>query len=135
MDVVLPPAGHAAALWSGLIVVLMLALSLLVVRQRRRHGVLIGDEGVPELIRAVRAFGNAAEYAPVGLGALAVLAVAGASAAVVHGVGFLLFFGRLAHAWGLSRSAGASLGRTVGTVLTWLAFVAAAALLLFYSVP
>jgi uncharacterized membrane protein YecN with MAPEG domain len=135
MDVVVPPASHAAALWAGLILILMLVLAVLVVRQRQRHNVLIGDDGVPELVRAVRAFGNATEYAPAGIAALAILAVVGANPVVVNAVGALLFLGRLAHAWGLSRNAGSSIGRLSGTVLTWLAFLVAGALLLFYSVP
>ena len=135
MDVVAPPASHAAALWSGLMLILMLILAVLVTRQRQRHNVLIGDDGVPELVRAVRAFGNAIEYAPAGMAALAILAVVGANPLVVHGVGALLFFGRIAHAWGLSRSVGVSIGRLTGTIATWLAFLIAGALLLFYSVP
>lgn len=135
MDVVVPPASHAAALWAGLILLLMLVLGILVTRQRQRHNVLIGDEGVPELVRAVRAFGNAAEYAPAGIAALALLALVGANALLVHAVGALMLFGRIAHAWGLSRNAGTSIGRLSGTILTWLAFLIAGALLLFYSVP
>ena len=57
-------SGHAAALWVGLHLILLLVLSLLVVRQRRRHKVALGDGGVPELAQAIRAFGNATEYVP-----------------------------------------------------------------------
>ena len=135
MDVVVPPAGHAAALWAGLMLLLMLILAVLVTRQRQRHNVLTGDEGIDELTRAVRAFGNATEYAPAGVAALALLAVVGANPIVVNGVGALLFLGRLAHAIGLSRTVGASIGRLVGTLMTWLALLVAGALLLFYSVP
>jgi uncharacterized membrane protein YecN with MAPEG domain len=113
----------------------MLGLAVLVVRQRRRHNVLIGDDGVAELIQAQRAFGNAAEYIPAGIGALAILAIAGAHPFLVNGVGGILFSGRVAHAWGLSTSPGASIARSSGIVLTWLAFLVAGALLLFYSVP
>jgi uncharacterized membrane protein YecN with MAPEG domain len=135
MDVVVPPASHAAALWAGLILLLMLVLAVLTTRQRQRHNVLIGDGGVDELVRAVRAFGNATEYAPAGMAALALLAVTGANALLVHGVGALLFLGRVAHAWGLSRSVGVSAGRLAGTVMTWLALLIAGALLIFYAVP
>ncbi|HWT50636.1 MAG TPA: MAPEG family protein, partial [Caulobacter sp.] len=72
-------SGHAAALWAGLHLFLLLTLSLLVVRLRQKHKVALGDEGIPELARAIRAFGNASEYVPTGIAALAVLAVAGAS--------------------------------------------------------
>lgn len=126
-------AGRAAALWAGLHMVVLLVLSGLVVRERRRHGVVIGDAGVPELLRAQRAFGNAVEYVAPGLASLAVLAVAGAPAIVVHVIGGCLFLGRVAHGVGLSLSAGASIGRTAGMALTWIAWIAAAAALLLYG--
>ena len=134
MESVVTPAAHAASLWVGLSLLLLLVLSALVVRQRQRHKVMIGDEGVPELLRARRAFGNATEYVPAGIGALVTLAMVGAPAAVVHGVGVVLFLGRIAHAWGISVSTGPSLGRTAGTLLTWLALLFAGALLVVYAV-
>ena len=79
METVVTPSAHAAALWVGLHLLLLLVLSVLVVRQRQRHRVLIGDEGVPELLRARRAFGNATEYVPAAIAGLAVLAVVDAS--------------------------------------------------------
>ena len=134
MDTVVSPAAHAAALWVALNLLLLLVLAVLVTRQRQRHRVLIGDDGVPELVRASRAFGNASEYIPAGMGALALLALVGAPPIVVHGIGLLLFLGRLAHAWGLSLNAGVSIGRTVGSILTWLSYLAAAVILLFYAI-
>jgi uncharacterized membrane protein YecN with MAPEG domain len=134
MDTVVTPSAHAAALWVGLHLLLLLVLSVLVVRQRQRHRVMIGDEGVPELLRARRAFGNAAEYVPAGMAALGMLALVGAASPVVHGVGAVLFVGRLAHGWGISTSAGPTIGRTVGTIMTWLAFLFSGALLLFYAI-
>ena len=132
MDVM--PAAHAAAFWVGLHLILLLVLSLLVVRQRRRHRVELGDADIPALTQAIRAFGNATEYVPSGLVALAVLALAGAPPLVIHPVGVVLFVGRLAHAVGLSRSGAATLPRAVGVVLTWLAYILAAVALLFYAI-
>jgi uncharacterized membrane protein YecN with MAPEG domain len=128
-------SAHAAALWAGLHLILLLVLSVLVTRQRRKHGVASGDGGVPELSRAIRAFGNAAEYVPTALAALAILALNGASPLLVHPLGFLLFAGRILHGFGLSRSGGPSWFRTVGALATWVAYVAAAAALLFYAIP
>ena len=135
MDMVISPASHAAALWAGLMLLLMLVLSVLVVRQRQRHGVLIGDGGVPQLQQAIRAFGNAAEYIPAGIALLALLGMVGAHPLVVHAVGLLLLIGRLGHAWGISTNLGTTIGRAGGMMLTWLAFLIGGALLLFYSVP
>jgi hypothetical protein len=130
------PSAHAAALWVGLHLILLLVLSVLVVRQRRRHQVALGDADIPELARAVRAFGNATEYVPGGLIAIAVLAmVAGNQPMVVHVVGLVLFVGRVSHAVGLSRSGGSSLLRSAGIIATWLAYILAGVALIFYAIP
>jgi uncharacterized protein len=127
-------SGHAAALWVGLHLFLLLTLSSLVVRERRKHGVELGDGGVPELTRAIRAFGNATEYVPSGLAAIVVLALLGAPPFIIHIAGGLLFCGRLVHAFGLFTSSAASPPRAIGIVLTWLAYVFAGVALLFYAI-
>jgi uncharacterized membrane protein YecN with MAPEG domain len=127
-------SAHAAALWAGLHLILLLVLSVMVVRLRQKHKIALGDEGIPELARAIRAFGNAAEYVPAGIGAIAVLAVAGASALTIHIIGVLLFAGRLLHAIALSNSGGTSLGRAIGIILTWVAYIFAAVTLLFFAI-
>jgi uncharacterized membrane protein YecN with MAPEG domain len=129
------PSAHAAALWVGLHLILLLVLSVLVVRQRRAHGVVLGDADIPELTLAVRAFGNATEYVPGGLVAIAVLAMVSASPLIVHAVGLTLFVGRAAHAVGLSRSGGSSVLRSAGVTLTWLAYILGGAALIFYAIP
>lgn len=127
-------SGHAAALWVGLHLILLLVLSLLVVRQRRKHKIALGDGGVPELAQAIRAFGNATEYVPAALIGIAVLAMVEAQPLAVHVTGFLLFAGRVLHGFGLSRSGGASLARAIGVTMTWLAYVFASVALLFYAI-
>ena len=99
------PAGQAAALWAGLNLLVMLILSVLVVRQRRKHRVAAGDGGVPELLQAQRAFGNASEYIPTAVAGLVALAVAGAPPAAIHITGAVLLIGRIAHAVAFSASA------------------------------
>lgn len=128
-------SGHAAALWAGLNIVLLLALSLLVVRQRQKHKVALGDEGVPELAQAIRAFGNATEYVPAAMVGLAVLALVQAPPLAVHVAGLALFAGRVSHAIGLSASGGTSFPRAIGIVLTWVAYVFLGVALLFYALP
>jgi uncharacterized membrane protein YecN with MAPEG domain len=129
------PAAHAAALWAGLNLILLLVLSVRVVRLRRRHGIEFGDGERADLALAVRAFGNATEYVPAAIGAIAVLALVGAPVLLVHAAGLLLFAGRLSHAFGLSRSGEASIPRATGIVLTWLAYILTAVALIFYAVP
>lgn len=116
------------ALYAGLNALIALALAVLVVRQRLRHEVGIGDGGHPALAQAQRAHANNAEYVPIVLILLGVLEANGAPAALLEGLGTALTLGRLAHGWGLSRAAGRSPGRAVGMVLTWGAMGIAAAL-------
>lgn len=129
------PSVHAAALWVGLHLILLLVLSMLVVRQRRRHQIELGHGDIPELNRAIRAFGNATEYVPAGLAAVLVLALAGAPILVIHAMGLTLLVGRIAHAIGLSRSSAASLPRAAGLMITWLAYILGAVALLFFAIP
>jgi uncharacterized protein len=128
-------AVHAAALWAGLHLILLLVLSVLVTRQRRRHRVEIGDGGVPALAQAIRAFGNASEHVPAALAGLAILALAGAPPLLVHPIGLTLFIGRVLHGVGLSRSTDATWIRAAGAIGTWIAYIAMAAALLFYAIP
>ncbi|CAN7248536.1 MAPEG family protein [Brevundimonas sp. LjRoot202] len=123
-------AVQAAGVWSGALIVLMVVLSIRVVLNRRKHGVLFGDGGVEQMTLASRAFGNAAEYIPIGIGALILLAVTGYASWIVHAVGATLFVGRLVHPIGLKFGSGPSLGRVVGMTLTWLALLGAAATLI-----
>ena len=127
-------AARAAALWAGLHLILLLVLAVLVSRQRRKHGVAIGDGGVPGLVRATRAFGNATEYVPTAIAGLAILGTLSAPGLLVHGLGGLLFIGRVLHALGLSISTGATLPRAIGTLATWIAYLTAATVLLFYAI-
>lgn len=125
---------HAAALWVGLLILLMLVLSGIVVSGRRRHLVSFGDGGNKELQAATRAFGNCAEYATPGMVALVLLAAVGAAPWMIHAVGATLAAGRIVHALGLLFQTGPSLGRIVGMLLTWVALLSAAVGLIAYAV-
>lgn len=128
------PSIQAAALWGGLLILLLFVLSGVVVRRRRQHMVEFGDGGVRELVCATRAFANAAEYVPAGLCGLILLAFVGAPAFLIHGVGGVLFAGRVIHALGLLYQRGPSFGRSTGMMLTWLALLVAAVSLIAWSV-
>jgi uncharacterized membrane protein YecN with MAPEG domain len=135
-DIMDPAAsGHAAALWAGLHIILLLVLSMLVVRQRQKHKVALGDEGVPELAQAIRAFGNATEYVPAAMMGIVVLALVQAPPLAIHVAGAMLFLGRVVHALGLSTSGGTSFPRAIGIMLTWVAYVFLGVALLFYALP
>lgn len=126
-------SASAAALWSGLCVLLFLVLSTLVTRQRRAHRVSVGDGGVDTLVRASRAFGNAAEYLPIGLAVMALMVTVGAPPASLHLAGAVLLLGRVLHAVGMSRSSSPTPERAAGMLLTWLFLVGGAVTLVFHA--
>ena len=132
-DLALHAAAQAAGFWTALLMLLLLVLSLLVVRQRQKHHVLFGDEGVPELTQAIRAFGNAAEYVPAGVAGLIAMATVSDRSMAIHIAGGVLFAGRVAHAIALSRSGGASMLRSAGMLLTWLAYIFEIVALLIFA--
>lgn len=123
---------QAAALWSGLLVLLIVVLSIRVVMARQKGRVILGDGGNASLILAGRVFGNAAEYIPVGIGALAILAVLGLPAYALHAVGATLLLGRVLHASGLTAGKPTP-GRLGGMLLTYLALVLAGAMLVVHA--
>ncbi len=88
---------YAAALTA-----LFLVLSARVITYRRAQKVSLGDGGDRVLERRMRAQGNFAEYAPLGLILLLGAELAGAQPLWLHLTGLLLLTGRLMHGVGFS---------------------------------
>lgn len=122
-------AFQAAGLWTGLLILVLVALSIRVMRARWRHRVPLGDGAEGQLSAPSRAFGNAAEHTPLMIGALILLAQLGEGTLVIHILGAAFLIGRLVHPVGLALKA-PNLPRAVGMILTWLPLIAAAVLLL-----
>lgn len=124
-------AGPASILYAGLLGLLLIALSVQVVRARRRFRVGLGagtDEGMQQ---AMRVQANFTEYVPYAVLLLVLAELTGLPAAAVHGAGVLLVVSRVLHAVGLSGSPGRSFGRFYGTAGTWLVIVGLSLWLVF----
>lgn len=124
----------AAALYTGLLILFGIFLQARVIAIRRSRKIGIGDGEDRELARAIRVHGNFAENAPFVLAGLVMLALIGAPAIVIHGVGLLALGGRLAHAQGLSRTAGSSAGRVGGMIMTFAALIITALALIVRAI-
>ncbi|HWA22278.1 MAG TPA: MAPEG family protein [Caulobacterales bacterium] len=110
-----------AAIYSAINILILVVLIVRVVQARRANRVVLGDGGVPALLRAIRAHGNAAETMPVAIGALLFLVYLDSVPAwAVHLLGGAFTLGRFAHAYGVSTYAGIGPGpgRMIGVVLT-----------------
>lgn len=126
----LTEAFQAVALWTGLSLLFILALSMRISVERRKLKVSVGDGGHAALTSTTRAFGNAVEYISVALVSLAVVALF-YGAPTVHVLGGSFLLGRVLHAWGMSQQKQPAAGRMLGMILTYLPFLASAGLLIF----
>ena len=108
----------ALLVWTGLHVILMLALALNVSRHRFQSD---SDEGYDErrLVKAIRAHGNNIEYVPIILFCIALLVVVGATAVWVHALCATLFVARLLHAHGIQQFTHLPKSRIIGNFATW----------------
>jgi uncharacterized membrane protein YecN with MAPEG domain len=113
------PALRWVATYLAAFLAMLVVLTVLVVRQRRKAMVAIGDGGNRALSKAIRVHGNFCEQVPFTLGALLLLALLGGQPWLIHLVGSSALAGRIAHAYGLTRSAGPSTGRVAGMALTF----------------
>ena len=117
-------------IYAAALTALYLLLSLRVIRHRRANGISLGDGGDDAMARKMRAHGNFAEYAPLGLILLAIAELQGEPGLWLHLMGGMLTAGRLAHGLNFSfawRSPGLRVG---GMLLTFAALGLGAVLVL-----
>jgi uncharacterized membrane protein YecN with MAPEG domain len=107
-------------LYAAIMGILLVVLSDLVSRSRKKTRISLGSSGDPVLERAVRAHGNFVEYVPLALILLLLLEIQGAGTGLLHALGGTLLAGRLLHVYGMVWPDGVIAGRFWGTGLTWL---------------
>lgn len=105
-------------IYAALIAALFLTLSARVIVSRRSNSVSLGDGGQKILLRRIRAQGNCAEYAPIGLILLLIAELQGTPVWFLHVLGLTFVVGRILHGYALTRAEPFTFGRTVGMVLT-----------------
>jgi uncharacterized protein len=118
-------------LYAAPIAILFMYLAIRVIRYRRGNLIAFGDQGDAALLRLMRAHGNCAEYAPIGLILLLMAEVSGAGAAGLHIAGALLVIGRVVHGVGLAHFPRIIPCRVVGITATFSSYLIALALALF----
>jgi uncharacterized protein len=123
----MPPT--ITALYAGLLAVFIVLLAARVAKFRHANRIGIGEGDNRALARMIRVHGNAVENAPLGLLLLLLCELVGTTPTLLHLAGAALVVGRIAHAFGLSRTSGASVGRVAGMALSWAAMVLMAGVL------
>jgi uncharacterized membrane protein YecN with MAPEG domain len=112
-----------AALYGGLVGLILLLLAVLVSRLRGELKTYLGDGGDERLARAIRVHANAVEWALPTVLLLLIAELNRAPPVLLHACGIALVVGRVLHAVGMRRTGGTSFGRFAGAALTWGALV------------
>lgn len=116
--------------YAALLSLFFVFLSLRTLRMRRRLRIPLGDGGAEPMMRAVRVHSNFAEYVPLSLLLIYFVEQQGYAAWLVHALCLCLLAGRLAHAFGVSRTPEDYRLRVTGMALTFTALIVAALALL-----
>lgn len=109
----------ASPLYAALIALLFCALSVRTLLLRRKYQVALGTGKNVLLQKAIRAHGNCAEYAPLGILLLVLVDLLWANSLLVHVLGLSLLLGRALHAFGVSQAEENYVFRVSGMALTF----------------
>ena len=122
------------AIYAALNGLLLLALSYNVGRHRARTDSLTpGAIGDDVLVRAIRAHGNAAEYIPLAILMILILALLEAPGFLLHGLGGGFTFGRVAQAFGMTRGKHPNAVRFTGNLFTGLVYLIGSIACIYYA--
>jgi uncharacterized membrane protein YecN with MAPEG domain len=116
-------------LYTGLLALMLVVLSLYVVKGRWVNKVGVGDGGNADMLKRMRTHANFIEYVPMALIGLYLLEVTRHSVFILHGLGIALVVARLMHAYGMNRPS-PNAGRAGGATLTMVILLVEAVLLI-----
>jgi uncharacterized membrane protein YecN with MAPEG domain len=111
------------ALFAAASALLFFLLALVVVVNRARTNVSIGDGGDDRLALAVRIFGNFTEYVPLTLVLMTIVEINGAPTWQLYTLGGLLVAGRMLHVVGLKVDRPITVARVAGIAANWFAIL------------
>lgn len=123
------------SLYVGLNAILLLVLAYNVGHRRgAQHQLQPGDMGDAALTRAIRAHANFAEYAPMILLLLLMMALLGFETAWLHAYGAVFTIGRVIGAFGMMRPKHPNALRFTGNLVTGLALLVGAGALILSGI-
>jgi hypothetical protein len=112
-----------SALYTGLLALLFIALTINIIRLRLKLKIGVGDGGRPDLVKAIRIHGNFAEFIPLFLLLMICYELNGGAVLVLHLCGAAVFVGRIMHAIGLAKTIGTSLFRQLGVMTIFISML------------
>lgn len=117
--------------YAGLLAIIYVYLSLIVIHNRRKLKIGLGDGENRHFQQIIRSHGNFAEYVPITLVLMLVAEINSSNLLAIHLSGIAILFGRLMHAYGLRHHYGASWQRIWGGLLTFASIITLAVLNLY----
>jgi uncharacterized protein len=105
------------SIYAGFLALLYIALAIYVIRGRFQYRISLGDGGIEDMQKRIRAHANFAEYAPFAM-LLLLVELANAPAWLMHGLGASLLIGRVFHAAAILGISKIPFSRQIGMVLT-----------------
>lgn len=118
-------------IYASILTLILICLAMAVITERKKNRVSMGDGGNENLIRAIRAHGNFIETAPWGVFLMFLIEYQDGSVYALHALGMLLIASRIIHAYGMRTATIPP--RTIGMILTFVAFAFAAMVNLFLA--
>ena len=121
-------------LYSGVLALLLLVISIRVTQARGQEKVYMGDGGNALVLRRMRGQANFVEYVPITLLLVGFLEMRGAPAWELHALLGTLLFARLLHAYTFSFATFFMPGRVGGATLSWVVMGISALLCIWHGV-
>ena len=121
-------------IYIALVALIFLYLSFKTISVRKKFQIAVGDGGNQELLRAMRVHANFSEYVPIALLLILTIELIGANKILVHCLSIILVIGRLAHAYGVSKTKENLLFRQLGMILTFLTLIASIGITFYLSI-
>ena len=119
------------AIVASIMMIMQIVLMGMVIAQRAKNEVDIGDGGNDTMQKAIRVHANLVENSPIFLIGLALVELIVGSTLAVGILGAIFVVARILHAIGLNMSTGVTMGRFVGTIGTMSATTGVGAYLLY----
>ena len=117
-------------IYAALFGLMFVYLSFLVIKQRRRASVSLGDGDDPALRKTIAVHSNFSQYVPFALLLITFVELNHAANVITHALCISLLIGRLAHAYGLAQPNQIMKLRQLGMLLTFGVIIVAALYLL-----
>lgn len=108
---------NIAAFYAALHILIFVALSGWVIRERLKRRIALGDGGDPDFLKVVRIHGHTAEYLAPVLILMMFFAIMDVGVLPTHLFGIVSVAGRVLHMAGIYSSPYRSMGRVIGMAL------------------